>query len=63
MTEFTTKAEITRTVLELPPDEQLELVDTIWENLDEAALPLHDWQRSILDERLKAEQEATPSKQ
>lgn len=52
-TQDMTKVEIQRQVLELPEEERLEIVETIWASLDNPdALPLPQWQRDLLDERL-----------
>jgi putative addiction module component (TIGR02574 family) len=48
-----TKAEIERQVLELPETERLEIAEAIWTSLSNPdALPLPQWQRELLDERL-----------
>lgn len=48
-----TKAEIQRQVLDLPQEERLEVAEAIWASLDDQqALPLPQWQRELLDERL-----------
>lgn len=48
-----TKAEIQRQVLELPERERMELAETIWASISNPdSLPLPDWQRTLLDERL-----------
>jgi len=49
-----TSTELTRRVLELPAEERRTLVETLWESLEGEAtrLPLHDWQKKLLDERL-----------
>jgi putative addiction module component (TIGR02574 family) len=49
-----TTTEITRRALELPVEERRALVETLWESLEEVAarLPLHDWQKQLLDERM-----------
>ncbi|HEX7181533.1 MAG TPA: addiction module protein [Thermoanaerobaculia bacterium] len=47
------KAEIQRRVLELPEEERLEIAEAIWASLDNRdALPLPQWQKNLLDERL-----------
>lgn len=53
--------EIKQRALELSPEERRTLVETLWESLEEeeARLPLHAWQRKLLDERL-AEAERNP---
>ncbi|HEX2224929.1 MAG TPA: addiction module protein [Thermoanaerobaculia bacterium] len=53
-----TKSEIQREILELPEQERLELAEAIWASIEDPnALPLPEWQRNLLDERL-AESEA-----
>lgn len=49
-----TTTELTQRALELSVDERRALVETLWESLEEVAprLPLHDWQKELLDERL-----------
>lgn len=49
-----TTTELTERALELSVDERRVLVETLWESLEEVAprLPLHDWQKQLLDERL-----------
>lgn len=37
-------------LLDLPVEERFELAETLWDSLHE--LPVTDWQREILDERL-----------
>lgn len=56
-----TKSEIRGEALKLPAEERLELAQDLWDSLAEPsdAPPLHEWQRSILDERLAAA-EANP---
>ncbi len=51
-----TKTEVQKTALKLPVEERLELAESIWESVERDAreLPLHDWQKSLLDERLEA---------
>lgn len=50
-----TKAEIKRQVMELPEQERLEVADAIWASLDDPnALPLPQWQKNLLDERLSS---------
>lgn len=47
---------------ELSIDEQMDYVRGLWDHIAESAgnLPLHEWQRKLLEERL-AEHEADPS--
>ena len=50
-----TKTEIQRKALELPETERLELAEAIWASLsDPNSLPLQEWQRGLLEERLTA---------
>lgn len=52
-TKAMTKVEIQRQVLELPENERIEIAEAIWTSLeDPEALPLPQWQRDLLDERL-----------
>jgi putative addiction module component (TIGR02574 family) len=48
-------AELTRCALDLAPEERRAFVETLWASLEEGAadLPLHDWQKNLLDERLE----------
>ena len=41
-------------ILRLPPDQRLRLVEDIWESLaaSPADVPVPDWHRELLDERL-----------
>ena len=50
-----TKAEIREQALKLPVEERLSLAERLWDSVEEdrEALPLHDWQKRILDERLE----------
>lgn len=52
-----TKTELQREVLDLPPEERIELGGLIRRSLEEA--PLTDWQKQLIDERL-AEDERNP---
>ena len=56
-----TATELTRRLLQLPAEERRAVVETVWESLEEEAnhLPLHDWQKKLLDERL-AEADRNP---
>jgi putative addiction module component (TIGR02574 family) len=48
-----TRAEIEQQALELTERERLELAEALWTSVAAAdALPLRDWQRDLLDERL-----------
>jgi putative addiction module component (TIGR02574 family) len=50
-----TAAELTQYALDLPPEERRTLVETLWDSLEQGAadLPLRDWQKQLLDERLE----------
>lgn len=55
-----TKSQLRQSALELPIEERWELAESIWESLEhEAKLPLPDWQRTVLDQRI-AEDDAAP---
>ncbi|HEX4955091.1 MAG TPA: addiction module protein [Thermoanaerobaculia bacterium] len=54
-----TKTDLARSALELPPDERMELVETLWQSLEREPAKLPDWQRALLDERI-AELERNP---
>jgi putative addiction module component (TIGR02574 family) len=48
-----TREEIERQVLDLSETERLQVAETIWASLrNPDSLPLPDWQRDLLDERL-----------
>ena len=49
-----TATDLTRRVLKLPAEERRALAETLWESLEAESdrLPLHDWQKQLLDERL-----------
>ncbi|MEO6196243.1 MAG: addiction module protein [Thermoanaerobaculia bacterium] len=48
-----TRAEIQLKVMALPEEERLEIAEAIWSSLDNPnALPLPQWQKDLLDERL-----------
>ena len=53
-----TKSEVKDTALQLPPEERLELVEVLWESLDQESIPVHTWQKRILDERIAADDAA-----
>jgi putative addiction module component (TIGR02574 family) len=52
-----TKSDLQREVLRLPVEDQLELAEAIWDRVEHTAPqpPLPDWQRSLLDERIAAD--------
>jgi len=41
----------------LSPAERLQLVEDIWDSLEDDQVPVPDWHREILDQRLKAYRE------
>ena len=49
-----TKTELSAAALLLPAEDRLALAEELWHSVedDPADLPLHDWQKAILDERL-----------
>jgi len=51
-----TKAELAAEALRLPLEDRLSLAESLWDSVenDAGSLPLHDWQRRILDERLES---------
>jgi len=55
------KQNLVAEILELPLNERVKLVEAIWDSISSApeALPLTQWQREELDQRL-AEYEADP---
>jgi putative addiction module component (TIGR02574 family) len=58
-----TIAELKRHALDLPAEERQTLAETLWESLEREAatgLPLHDWQKKLLNERIE-EAERNPA--
>ena len=55
------KTELKDTALQLPPEERLELVEALWESLDQESIPVASWQKRILDERIAADDAAPDS--
>lgn len=56
-----TRIEIAEEALKLSLEERLELAYALWHSVDSDALPLHPWQREILDERLdRAQRDSDP---
>lgn len=50
-----TKVELKQHVMELPEEDRLEVADAIWASLSNPdALPLPEWQKNLLDERLSS---------
>ena len=55
-----TKAQVQRRALELPPEERIDLVVEIWDSLGASDIPVPDWQRDLIRERLAELEEAVP---
>jgi len=54
-TPLMTKVELKQHVMELPEEDRLEVADAIWASLSNSdALPLPEWQKNLLDERLSS---------
>ena len=49
------KIEFQATALRLPVEDRLELVEVLWESLDQEAIPVPGWQERLLDERIAAD--------
>lgn len=51
-----TKMEVQETALKLPLEERLELAESLWLSVERSAadLPVPDWHKSLLDERIEA---------
>ena len=47
-----TKAQVQRQALELPPEDRIDLAVEIWESLSAKDIPVPDWQRDLIRERL-----------
>ena len=56
-----TKAQVQRQALELPPEDRIDLAVEIWDSLSAKDIPVPDWQRELIHERL-AELEGVDSK-
>jgi putative addiction module component (TIGR02574 family) len=52
-----TRAKLQEAALSLPAEEREELAEVLWESLGSEKEPLPDWQRRLLDQRLKAFEE------
>ena len=55
------KSEIQRETLNLPADERIELVAELWDSLAPAEIPVPDWQRDLIRDRLAALDGIRPS--
>ena len=55
------KSEIQREALNLPAHERIELVTELWDSLAPAEIPLPDWQRDLIRDRLAALDDLRPN--
>jgi putative addiction module component (TIGR02574 family) len=53
-----TDTDLRDTVLQLPPQERLKLVEVLWGSLDQDSVPMTEWQMRLLDERIEADDES-----
>lgn len=51
-----TKTQLAAEALRLPIEDRLSLAERLWDSVEEDAveLPIHDWQKQLLDKRLEA---------
>jgi putative addiction module component (TIGR02574 family) len=49
-----TKAGIQQEAMQLQPEERQELAEMLWQSLEGEPVPLPEWQRRLLDERIAA---------
>ena len=56
------KSEIQREALNLPAQERIELVVELWDSLAPGEIPIPDWQRDLIRDRLTALEEIRPEK-
>lgn len=49
-----TKAQVQQQALEHPPEDRIALVVEIWDSLEANHIPVPDWQRDLIRERLAA---------
>ncbi len=54
------KSEIQREALSLPAQERIELVVELWDSLAPGDIPVPDWQRELIRDRLAALEEVLP---
>ena len=47
-----TKTQVQRQALELPPEDRIDLAVEIWDSLSAKDIPVPDWQRDLIRERL-----------
>ena len=55
------KSEIQREALNLPAQERIELVVELWDSLAPGEIPLPDWQRDLIRDRLPALEDVLPA--
>ena len=54
------KSEIQREALDLPAQERIELVVELWDSLAPGQIPVPDWQRNLIRDRLAALEDLLP---
>ena len=54
------KSEIQREALNLPAQERVELVVELWDSLVPGEIPIPDWQRDLIRDRLAALEDILP---
>ena len=54
------KSEIQREALDLPAQERIELVVELWDSLAPGEIPVPDWQRHLIRDRLTALEDVLP---
>ena len=54
------QSQIQREALNLPPRERIELVVELWDSLSPDEIPVPEWQRDVIRERLAALDDARP---
>ncbi len=54
------KSEIQREALNLPARERIELVVELWDSLEPGEIPVPDWQRGLIRDRLAALEDVPP---
>ena len=48
-----TKAQVQRQALEFPPEDRIDLAIKIWDSLNAEDIPVPNWQRDLIRERLE----------
>jgi putative addiction module component (TIGR02574 family) len=54
------KSEIQREALNLPARERIELVVELWDSLEPGEIPVPDWQRDLIRDRLATLEDVPP---